>query len=71
MLPLTCCYEHKKSNDCQQKAAHDCGSSIPLFGLRTQDASPVYQDEQTTPKNIYYLLAISSLPVSILLINFD
>jgi len=21
-----CCYEHKKSSDCQQKSAHGCGS---------------------------------------------
>ena len=67
MLPLTCCYKHKKNNDRKQKAAHDCGSSI--LSLPTRCGS-VCQEEQTTPK--YICFAISSLqPVSILLISFD
>ena len=58
MLPLTCCYKHKKNNDCQQKAAHDCGSSI--LSLLTRCGS-VCQEEQTTPKYICLPYPVSNL----------
>ena len=58
MLSLTCCCKHKKNNDCQQKAAHDSGSTIPSMLTR---CGSVYQEEQTTPKYIYLQYPVYNL----------
>ena len=58
MLPLTSCYKRKKNNDCQQNAARDSGSSIPLLLTRCDS---VYQEEHTTPKYIYLQYPVYNL----------
>ena len=50
MLIITCCHKRKKNSDCQQKVAHDWGSSIPSFGLHLKMPALCIEMSRQLPK---------------------